>query len=140
MSELRQLLRYEIPSLILFIDIFLMVVCLIDPFSFALLFKVMEYNLQNILTELIAFVVIISIPVGWCMYQAYDCFRKPHYIKDSIKLLKAELHGLPAGKRTKLESTYEELLDMLLFNDKYDNKGLIYNVSGYVFSCTRIGR
>jgi len=131
MSELRQLLRYEIPSLLFFIDTILIVVCLIDPFSLDWFNKITENNLYDVLTAFIAFVIVVSIPIGWCLYQTYDYLRKPHYIKDSIKLLKEELPGLPPGKRAKLESNYEELLDMLLFNDKYDNKGLFYNISNY---------
>jgi hypothetical protein len=130
MSEMRQLLRYEIPSLFLFIEIFWAIACFVDVPSFARSAGIEYKDISAILTALLALLLVISIPIGWFLYQLYDAFYSPHYRKKSIELLRSKIN-LPKGDRAEKESNYEELVDMILFNDKYGNKDLFYNVGSY---------
>jgi len=121
MSEILQLLRYEIPSLFLFIELFWAITCFMDAISFVRLLGIEYKDISAILTAFMAFLVIISVPIGWFLYQVYDAIYKPHYRKNSISLLKKEI-DLPLGVRAKEASNHEELLDMLLFDDKFGSE------------------
>ena len=87
MEELRQLLRYEIPGLLVFAYSTIITLFFIKSSE---LRKLVE--LVDVLSKLFIVLAIIALPVGWLLYQLYDiCFyRLPynHYTKPSVRLLK----------------------------------------------------
>jgi uncharacterized membrane protein len=116
MSELRQLLRFEIPGLILLIELIATVICFVN------LSKIPNYELliKNFGNLIIAFPV-LALPVGWVVYQIYDAIYKPHYKKKSISILKDSIKlNLPRGERAGKESYHEELLDFVIYNGKWN--------------------
>lgn len=76
MSELRQLLRWEIPGLILLIELIATVICFVN------LSKIPNYELliKNFGSLIIA-IPVLALPVGWVVYQMYDAIYNAHYKK-----------------------------------------------------------
>jgi hypothetical protein len=138
MAEMRQLLRYEIPSLLIFLDISLIILCFVDLSKFvagleSVQVQAFYLDIFKALPGISIILVLIALPFGWLLYQIYDALYLPHYKKRSIELLCGLMKDrpLPKGNRADMESNLEELIDALLYNDENDNKSILYGLKGY---------
>jgi hypothetical protein len=104
MTEMRQLLRYEIPGLLVLIYTSLMILPFVEPWAMKSL--VADSHFFSI-----AFAV-IALPLGWLIYQVYDTTYPKHYRKNSPKLLEnlVKESGKPLFEKWIEENTFFEQL------------------------------
>lgn len=136
MSELRQLLRYEIPILLILLDTSLIVLCNINISKFLIGLggdQASYIDIIKLFPGLSIIAALMGLPLGWLLYQIYDACYMPHYKRNSLKVLRELMKNrpLPRGIRADEESNYEELIDSLLFNDESDNKSVLYGLNNY---------
>lgn len=131
MSEIRQLLRYEIPGLLVFIYTFIMIAPFIEKSALK--------ELMEILPKLFIALAIIALPVGWLIYQLYEAYfysrisKYNHYTKPSVLLLEEwspEFISREFISREKIKNRVcEELENFFFFYEK--NKKLKDNLIIY---------
>jgi len=127
MSEIRQLLRYEIQGFLAFIYILLIILPFIASSGFS-------RDVIKILSESLIAFAIVAIPIGWLIYQIYDTHHPKYYVdRDSIEVLREWLGRefvFPRGKRARMETIYEELVNFFYIGDSNDNREADENFFG----------
>jgi hypothetical protein len=106
MTEMRQLLRYEIPGLLVFIYTLVWIL----PFLEADILTCIFLKGHGLFVSC----AVIALPLGWIIYQLYDAVYPRHYKKESIKLLKRLLiiHSTLCDiMEIKNATLYEELVN-----------------------------
>ena len=122
MSDLRRVLRYEIPGLLAIINIFLILISFIN--GIASLYIINRIHILSIGS------IAVALPLGWVIFQVYTWREEPEINTDGFNLVKNHWNEIHKSDERD-DAFYLALIDYVLLKDTSSCKRLDDILRGY---------